>query len=97
MTTQKTPPSLPDRRPTTPMEFQELWDIDQVSNYLGVPKQTIYGGRTEGKGPKGFRVGKYLRWHARTVIAVRGGTRPDFGGTLPPGAPRNDPWRHRRR
>lgn len=63
------PPVLPDQRPATPMEFQELWDIDQVSNYLGVPKQTIYGWRSDGKGPKGFRVGKHLRWHVRTVIA----------------------------
>jgi excisionase family DNA binding protein len=51
------------------MEFQELWDIDDVANYLGVPKQTIYAWRHTGKGPKGFRVGKDLRWHARTVIA----------------------------
>lgn len=62
------PPELPELRPTTAMEYQELWDIDQVANYLGVPKQTIYAWRSEGKGPKGFRVGKHLRWHAPTVI-----------------------------
>lgn len=69
MSTPQTQPVLPAQRPTRPMGYQELWDIDQVANYLGVPKQTIYGWRSEGKGPKGFRVGKHLRWHASTVIA----------------------------
>lgn len=64
----RTPPSLPADRPSQPVEFQELWDIDQVASYLGVPKQTIYGWRTTGYGPHGFRVGKHLRWHAVTVI-----------------------------
>lgn len=56
-------------RPTTPMEFSELWTIDEVANYLGVPKQTIYCWRTSSYGPQGFRVGKHLRWRAATVIA----------------------------
>jgi len=60
---------LTKNRPTTPMEFSELWTIDQVANYLGVPKQTIYCWRTSGYGPQGFRVGKHLRWRAATVIA----------------------------
>jgi predicted DNA-binding transcriptional regulator AlpA len=43
--------------------------VDDVAVFLGVPKKTIYAWRTAGKGPKGFRVGKHLRWHARTVFA----------------------------
>lgn len=46
----------------------ELWTIDQVADYLGVPKQTIYCWRTTGYGPQGFRVGKHLRWRATTVL-----------------------------
>lgn len=61
-------PPLPTDRPRTPVEFSELWDIDQVADYLSVPKQTIYTWRTTGYGPRGFRVGKHLRWHAATVI-----------------------------
>lgn len=57
------------RRPTTPTEFSELWTINEVANYLGVPKQTVYCWRTTGYGPQGFRVGKHLRWRAATVIA----------------------------
>lgn len=44
-----------------------LWTINQVAAYLGVPKQTIYGWRTTGYGPRGFRVGKHLRWRPATV------------------------------
>lgn len=47
----------------------ELWTIDEVADYLGVPKQTVYCWRTSGYGPAGFRVGKHLRWRASTVIA----------------------------
>ena len=59
---------LPARRPTRPVEFEELWDIDTVAAYLGVPKQTIYSWRHKGYGPQGFRVGKHLRWRAATVV-----------------------------
>jgi predicted DNA-binding transcriptional regulator AlpA len=65
----RTPPLLPAHHPAKPMEHQELWDIENVANYLGVPKQTIYSWRTTGYGPQGFRVGKHLRWRASTVIA----------------------------
>ena len=50
------------------IDAQELWDIDDVADYLGVTKQTIYSWRTTGYGPVGFRVGKHLRWRAATVI-----------------------------
>ena len=66
--TSRPTPTLPARRPAKPMEYQELWDIDDLANYLGVPKQTIYSWRTTGYGPKGIRIGKHLRWRAATVI-----------------------------
>lgn len=62
-------PMLPPQRPSKPMNYSELWTIDDVSNYLGVPKQTIYSWRHTGYGPKGFRVGKHLRWRSAVVIA----------------------------
>lgn len=65
---QLTPPTLPAQRPTKPMDHQELWSIEDVANYLGVPKQTIYAWRTTGYGPQGFRVGKHVRWRSSTVI-----------------------------
>jgi predicted DNA-binding transcriptional regulator AlpA len=66
--TARTPTALPDRLPPAPTHHQELWDINVVATYLGVPKQTIYGWRTTGYGPQGFRVGKHLRWRSCTVI-----------------------------
>jgi len=65
----RTPPLLPANRSAKPMENQELWDIDDLANYLGVPKQTIYSWRTTSYGPQGFRVGKHLRWRSARVIA----------------------------
>lgn len=62
-------PTLPTQRPSKPMDYSELWTIDDVANYLGVPKQTIYSWRHTGYGPKGFRVGKHLRWRSAVVIA----------------------------
>lgn len=62
-------PDLPARRPLKPMDYSELWTIGDVANYLGVPKQTIYSWRHTGYGPKGFRVGKHLRWRSAAVIA----------------------------
>lgn len=67
-TTRSAAPKLPAQRPTTPMEHAELWTIEDVANYLGVPKQTVYAWRTSGYGPQGFRVGKHVRWRASTVI-----------------------------
>jgi predicted DNA-binding transcriptional regulator AlpA len=64
-----TPPLLPAHRPAKPMDHQDLWNIEDVANYLGVPKQTIYAWRTTGYGPQGFRVGKHLRWRSSTVIS----------------------------
>jgi excisionase family DNA binding protein len=63
------PVPLPAHRPVKPMEHQELWTVEDVANYLGVPKQTVYAWRTSGYGPQGFRVGKHVRWRATTVIA----------------------------
>ncbi|WP_380167888.1 helix-turn-helix transcriptional regulator [Jannaschia sp. R86511] len=54
---------------STPKDVGDLWTINEVASYLGVPKQTVYCWRTTGYGPHGFRVGKHLRWRAATVIA----------------------------
>ena len=62
------PARLPTQRPSAPMAFRELWGIDDVAKYLGVPKQTIYSWRQSGYGPKAIRVGKHLRWRHSVVI-----------------------------
>jgi excisionase family DNA binding protein len=57
-------PKIPQpRRP------ERLWGVADVSEYLGVPVKTIYRWRTQGYGPHGRRVGKYLRFKPDDVVA----------------------------
>lgn len=39
-----------------------LIGVDELAEYLEVPKATIYGWRNRGVGPPGFRVGKHVRF-----------------------------------
>lgn len=63
-------PTLPEKRPTEPMLYEELWDITAVANYLGVPKQTIY------KWQATVRPGRLPRGEA-PALACRNGHRMD--------------------
>ena len=47
----------------------KLWSVDEVADYLGVPKQTVYQWRTRGYGPEGVKVGKYVRYKPADVEA----------------------------
>jgi excisionase family DNA binding protein len=51
------------------LDSDPLWDIDQVAEYLNVPKRTLYRWRTLGYGPRGKRVGRHLRYRAADVVA----------------------------
>lgn len=62
------PGRTPTRRGGATMDLRELWGIDDVANYLGVPKQTVYSWRKTGYGPTAIRVGKHLRWRASVVL-----------------------------
>ncbi len=46
---------------------ERLWTIRDVSEYLGVPIQTLYSWRTQGYGPTGKRVGRYVRYRPEEV------------------------------
>lgn len=69
------PPSIPPsggraaRRAGPEGVRTDLWDIEDVAAHLRVPKQTLYTWRRTGYGPRGFRVGKHLRWRPETVAA----------------------------
>lgn len=41
---------------------EPLWGPTDVAAYFGVPVKTIYVWKSEGKGPRSFRVGKHLRF-----------------------------------
>jgi predicted DNA-binding transcriptional regulator AlpA len=45
-----------------------LWGVQDVADYLGVPVKTLYQWRQQNYGPKGRRVGRYLRYDPDDVI-----------------------------
>jgi hypothetical protein len=49
------------------MEIEALWGPEAVSDYLGVPVNTLYQWRTRGYGPVGRKVGKHLRYEPDVV------------------------------
>ncbi len=57
-------PSKPEPTPA-----RRLWSIDELSEHLGVPVDTIYVWRTRGIAPKAHKVGRYLRWKPEDVEA----------------------------
>lgn len=54
---------------TSRLHDGDLWGVDDLAAFLGVPRQTIYSWRCSGYGPQGFRVGRHLRWRPSTVAA----------------------------
>ncbi|MEU4742673.1 helix-turn-helix domain-containing protein [Actinosynnema sp. NPDC023658] len=42
--------------------MSKLWGIKDVSDFLGVPVNTLYQWRTRNYGPPGKRIGKYVRF-----------------------------------
>jgi predicted DNA-binding transcriptional regulator AlpA len=46
---------------------QRLWTVQDVAEYLGAPVGTLYDWRCKGYGPKGKRVGRYLRYEEDVV------------------------------
>ena len=46
-----------------------LLTIDEVAEYLQVPVQTLYHWRYKRTGPKGVRVGRFVRYHRADVEA----------------------------
>ncbi|MGZ4626898.1 MAG: helix-turn-helix transcriptional regulator [Kineosporiaceae bacterium] len=45
------------------------WTINELAEYLQLPKATLYKWRATGEGPRAFRVGKHLRYDPRDVEA----------------------------
>ena len=52
---------------STPALIAPLWGVQEVSDYLRVPVQTLYSWRTQGTGPPAHRVDKYLRYRPAEV------------------------------
>jgi excisionase family DNA binding protein len=46
-----------------------LWTTVDAAKYLSVPVQTIYDWRTRGYGPRGIKVGRFIRFRESDVFA----------------------------
>ena len=57
------------RQEEDPMATERLMSLEEVAEYLGVPVRTLYSWRATRKGPRGFRVGKYVRYKASDIEA----------------------------
>jgi excisionase family DNA binding protein len=47
----------------------KLMSTEDLSDYLGVPVQTLYQWRTKRKGPLGRKIGKHVRYRPEDVDA----------------------------
>jgi len=50
-------------------QVYRLWGVKDVSAFLGVPVMTLYHWRRSGYGPRGTRVGRYIRYRPEEVRA----------------------------
>jgi predicted DNA-binding transcriptional regulator AlpA len=48
---------------------ERLMSITDLSTRLGVPVNTLYGRRHRGEGPRGYRVGRHVRYRRPSVLA----------------------------
>jgi excisionase family DNA binding protein len=46
-----------------------LLTVDELAEYLGLKRQTIYRWRTERRGPRAMRIGNRLFWNVAEVDA----------------------------
>ena len=63
-------PSLPfGEGPESARRSARLVSIQELAAYLDVPVKTIYAWRTHGEGPRGFRIGRHVRFRWPDVEA----------------------------
>lgn len=46
---------------------ERLMTLSDLSEMLGVPVNTLYGWRSRGEGPPGYRVGRHVRYRRAAV------------------------------
>ena len=59
-------PSLPfSKSPEYGRRGERLMSVQELAAYLDIPVKTIYAWRYHGEGPRGFRIGRHVRfrWH----------------------------------
>jgi predicted DNA-binding transcriptional regulator AlpA len=48
---------------------EDMWDIDKVSQFLGIPKGTLYQWRSSGRGPRSYKPGNTVLYDPFDVRA----------------------------
>ncbi len=48
-------------------DVEKLLTIPEVAGMLGVPPATLYGWRYKGEGPRGYRIGRHVRYRRSAV------------------------------
>ena len=48
-------------------QYERLWTVREVSEFLCIPVATLHQWRYLGTGPEAFRVGKHLRYDPHAV------------------------------
>jgi excisionase family DNA binding protein len=51
------------------MMLESLMTVEALSEYLGVPKATVFSWNSRGVGPRRYRVGKHVRYRRADVDA----------------------------
>lgn len=59
--------SCMDITPRRTDDLDPIYSLSELAAHLGVPAQTLYDLRHRGRGPRGFRVGRELRFRAAEV------------------------------
>jgi excisionase family DNA binding protein len=54
---------------TEPTRIDQLMTIEEVASYMQVPVKTLYDWRHRSIGPRGMRVGRYVRYRRDDVDA----------------------------
>jgi excisionase family DNA binding protein len=62
-------PTQPPRDPGAdgPVDVERLLRPEDLAEYLGIPIGTLYQWRYRGEGPRGFRVGRHVRYRMADV------------------------------
>lgn len=58
-----------DTNDTHPETFEHVLTLSELADRLHVSVQTLYDLRSHGRGPRGFRVGRELRFRASEIEA----------------------------
>lgn len=51
------------------MQMTEFMDPEGLAALLGVPVRTVYAWRHRGEGPRGYKVGRHVRYRVEDVEA----------------------------